>query len=292
MGDEKRTPIERSPSKWQKFARKRWVFPAMYLGLAAIVLTTVLWMQGGDDQAQDLTEMNSDRSAYDDNEKAIPVSNANEVFSVPADGDVYVTKQFYDTEASAEEQEAALVFYNNTYYQNSGLDYALKNGESFDVVAAMSGKVVKATEDALLGNVVHIEHEDGVTTVYESLGELSVSEGDAVKQGEKLGTAGENKFNADAGTHLHFEVRKEGQPVNPLDVLNQPLSSVKAKEQASDEEVQAEQDAEQKTNVDQGTDGQEVDQDTEDQETVDPAEELETVDPAGDQEPVDQQETE
>ncbi|WP_273831812.1 M23 family metallopeptidase [Guptibacillus sedimenti] len=232
MGDEKQRshPVEKSASKWQKLARKRWIYPAVYLGFAAIVLATVLWMQGGQDNAKDLSGIDEERSAFDTNDESVPVLGDSEVFKVPAseDSGVFVQKQFYDTSASTEEQQAALVFYNNTYYQNAGIDYAKEDGASFDVKAAMSGKVVKATNDQLLGNVVHLEHNDGVVTVYESLEALEVEQGDTVKQGEKLGTAGTNTFDTDAGVHVHFEVRKDDVPVNPLDVLNQPSSAVEA----------------------------------------------------------------
>jgi len=232
MGDEKQRshPVEKSASKWQKLARKRWIYPAVYLGFAAIVLATVLWMQGGQDNAKDLSGIDEERSAFDTNDESVPVLGHSEVFKVPAseDSGVFVQKQFYDTSASTEEQQAALVFYNNTYYQNAGIDYAKEDGASFDVKAAMSGKVVKATNDQLLGNVVHLEHNDGVVTVYESLEALEVEQGDTVKQGEKLGTAGTNTFDTDAGVHVHFEVRKDDVPVNPLDVFNQPSSAVEA----------------------------------------------------------------
>ncbi|WP_347548424.1 M23 family metallopeptidase [Pseudalkalibacillus hwajinpoensis] len=237
MGDEKQRshPIEKSASKWKQLARKRWIYPAVYLGFAAIVLAAVLWMQGGQENAEprDLSGIDEERSAFDAKDESVPVLGDSEVFKVPAseDSGVFVQKQFYDTAASTEEQQAALVFYNNTYYQNAGIDYAKEDGASFDVKAAMSGKVVKATDDQLLGNVVHLEHENGVVTVYESLDGLEVAEGDKVTQGDKLGTAGTNTFDTDAGVHVHFEVRKDGVPVNPLDVFNQPSSAVEGPEQ-------------------------------------------------------------
>ncbi|MBF0705272.1 MULTISPECIES: M23 family metallopeptidase [Bacillales] len=241
MGDEKQRshPVEKSASKWQKLARKRWIYPAVYLGFAAIVLAAVLWMQGGQENAgpKDLSGIDEERSAFDTNDESVPVLGDSEVFKVPAseDSGVFVQKQFYDTSASTQEQQAALVFYNNTYYQNAGIDYASEDGASFEVKAAMSGKVVKVSDDQLLGNVVHLEHADGVVTVYESLEAVEVAEGDKVKQGDKLGKAGTNTFDTDAGVHVHFEVRKDGTPVNPLDVFNQPSSAIEGPEKAGNE---------------------------------------------------------
>ncbi|WP_273851709.1 peptidoglycan DD-metalloendopeptidase family protein [Guptibacillus spartinae] len=267
MGDEKQRshPVEKSASKWQKLARKRWIYPAVYLGFAAIVLAAVLWMQGGQDNAKDLTGIDEERSAFDTNDESVPVLGDSEVFKVPAseDSGVFVQKQFYDTSASTEEQQAALVFYNNTYYQNAGIDYAKEDGASFDVKAAMSGKVVKATNDQLLGNVVHLEHNDGVVTVYESLEALNVEQGDTVKQGEKLGTAGTNAFDTDAGVHVHFEVRKDDMPVNPLDVFNQPSSAVEAPEKAQTSDEVSNPSASEGTDVENQDNGTESEMDAE-----------------------------
>ena len=46
------------------------------------------------------------------------------------------------------EQEAALVFYNNRYEPNKGIDIAVKDGKPFDVVASLSGNVTKIQEDS------------------------------------------------------------------------------------------------------------------------------------------------
>ncbi len=268
MGDEKQRshPVEKSASKWQKLARKRWIYPAVYLGFAAIVLAAVLWMQGGQDNAgpKELSGIDEERSAFDANDESVPVLGDSEVFKVPAseDSGVFVQKQFYDTSASTEEQQAALVFYNNTYYQNAGIDYAKEDGTSFDVKAAMSGKVIKATDDQLLGNVIHLEHADGVVTVYESLEALDVAEGDKVEQGDKLGTAGTNTFDTDAGVHVHFEVRKDGAPVNPLDVFNQPTSAVEVQQAEAGNEV-TNPSASEGTDVEENDNGTESEMDAE-----------------------------
>ncbi len=271
MGDDKQRshPVEKSASKWQKLARKRWIYPAVYLGFAAIVLAAVLWMQGGQDNAgpKDLSGIDEERSAFDANDESVPVLGDSEVFKVPAseDSGVFVQKQFYDTSASTEEQQAALVFYNNTYYQNAGIDYAKEDETSFDVKAAMSGKVIKATEDQLLGNVIHLEHADGVVTVYESLEALDVAVGDKVEQGDKIGKAGTNTFDTDAGVHVHFEVRKDGSPVNPLDVFNQSTSAVEAPKQVNAEADDAVTDpsASEGTEVEENDNGTESEMDAE-----------------------------
>jgi stage II sporulation protein Q len=55
--------------------------------------------------------------------------------------------------------------------------------------------------------------------VYQSLDEVKVQKGQTVHQGDVLGKAGKNRFEKDAGNHLHFEIRKENQSVDPNDYV-------------------------------------------------------------------------
>ncbi|KHF38754.1 M23 family metallopeptidase [Halalkalibacter okhensis] len=225
--------------------RKRWVLPAVYLVAAAGVLSAVFVMQGGDESAapEDSVEVTDpsytgDMDPY--GEDAVAVTASSEVVKMPVidEEEVTVVGYFYDVNGSPEEQQEALVYYNNTYFPNKGMDFAHVDGESFEVAAALSGTVVKAEKDSLLGYVVEISHEDGVVTHYHSLENVEVEEGATLEQGEILGRAGRNSYNADAGIHVHFEIRYDGVAVNPNDVFQQPIDSVRdvADEQEKEEE--------------------------------------------------------
>lgn len=217
-------------SSFKRFMKKRWAFPAIYIASAAIILTGVLWYQTSDNatdtDSYDYEATDITGKKYD--EPALEVNRAMENFVMPVkDPDsAVIQKQFYDYDGKAEEQEAALVFYNNTYHPNTGIDIATKDGETFDVLAALSGKVTKVEEDSLLGNVIEVEHDKGIVTQYQSVTEMNVEVGDQVEQGDALAKAGESLFNEEAGVHVHFEIRKDGMPVNPLDFFNKPLSSL------------------------------------------------------------------
>jgi len=230
-------------AKLQTWFRKRWVFPAIYLGVAAVVIASVLWLQNGNESTIPEQEMDQDQeeTAYDYNEEAVPAANQREVFSEPVETGkgIEIKVPFYDVEASAEEQESALVFYNNKYYQNQGIDYAQKSGEPFEVKVAMSGNVVKSEKDALLGHVVEIEHTDGVTTIYQSLDDVKVKEGDKVEQGDVIGQAGRNLFNKDAGIHVHFEIRKDGVAVNPIDYFGKTVNAISIRDDVKTSDTEA-----------------------------------------------------
>jgi stage II sporulation protein Q len=230
--------------------RKRWVLPAVYLVAAAGVLSAVFVMQGGDESAapEDSVEVTDPNYTGDMNpygEDAVAVTASSEVVKMPVvdEEEVTVVGYFYDVNGSPEEQQEALVYYNNTYFPNKGMDFAHVDGESFEVAAALSGTVVRAEKDSLLGYVVEISHEDGVVTHYHSLENVEVEEGATLEQGEILGRAGRNSYNADAGIHVHFEIRYDGVAVNPNDVFQQPIDSVRdiVDEQEKEEEKPAEE---------------------------------------------------
>ncbi|MRG86175.1 M23 family metallopeptidase [Salinibacillus xinjiangensis] len=248
---------EEKNSTWSRLIRKKWFYPAVYLTFAALILTGVIWYQN---TAIDLPDESADQSDQLDSEgtvtdplgqgpdgESVPVVDQDELLKMPvasADDTEIVTK-FYDYNASEEEQEQALILYNNKYYQSKGIDIASANDEPFDVTAALTGSVTEVKEDPLLGMVVELTHDNGVTTHYASLEEVAVESGQEVSQGDVLGTAGKNLYGQANGTHVHFEVRKDENPINPEDFFNKPISDIEAPK--SDE----------KANEDEATEGEE-----------------------------------
>ncbi|MBB6450451.1 stage II sporulation protein Q [Geomicrobium halophilum] len=213
----------------KQWSRKPWFWPAVYLTVCAVLLSSFFVFQGGEsDIAEDSEDEGFGYDSEPQEEEALPVGAEAEEMQLPVrDEDVVdVVGYFYDYNATNEEQEDALVYYNQTYYQNKGIDLANPDGEAFEVAAALSGEVVKAEQDPLLGNVVELSHDDEIVTAYHSLQDLEVSEGDVVAKGDALGTAGENTYNRDAGVHVHFEVRQDGVAFNPEEMLNQTISEM------------------------------------------------------------------
>jgi len=95
-----------------------------------------------------------------------------------------------------------------------GVDYLAPEGTS--VLAAYKGKVESVEKDMMNGVVVTISHGDGLKTVYKSLASASVSAGDSVATGEEIGVIGTSTSEKAEGTHLHFEVYKDGKMVDPM----------------------------------------------------------------------------
>ncbi|QCJ45374.1 M23 family metallopeptidase [Bacillus sp. S3] len=252
-------------SSVKRFFKKRWVFPAIYIASAAIILTGVLWYQASSSNTDKYDYKSTDLTGKKNQTPAVEVNKPFENFKMPVASadDAVVKVKFYDFQGKAEDQEAALVFYNNRYEPNQGIDITAKNGETFDVLASLSGTVTRVEEDAVLGNVIEIEHDKGIVTQYQSVNEIKVKVGEEVKQNQVIAKAGQSLFNEKAGTHVHFEIRKDGVAVNPTSYFDKPLSTLqeenvtddkKSIETPSQKEQKKLEDIEKSTDDEQSTD--------------------------------------
>ena len=239
MREEEKKPT----SKIQRILKKRWALPAIYISSAALILALVFIVQNSfTNTANNDKPEESAETGQNIDQPAVEVNSNLEKIQMPvADvANTVIKKQFYDVNADEKEQEEALVFYNNRYEPNKGIDIAIKDGKPFEVVASLSGNVTKVQEDALLGNVIEVEHEDGVVTRYQSVTDIQVAVGDEVKQGDVLATASKSQINEEAGTHVHFEIRKDNVAFNPIEFVDKQISAIQTKATPSDEEVQSE----------------------------------------------------
>ncbi len=102
---------------------------------------------------------------------------------------------------------------------HKGLDLLANVGTP--VYAAKSGKVIAAAQNSGMGKYVIIRHRDEVVTLYGHLSRISVHRGDDVRQAQVIGNVGKtgNARAQDILPHLHFEVRKNGSPVDPLEYI-------------------------------------------------------------------------
>ncbi|TGA99776.1 M23 family metallopeptidase [Sporolactobacillus shoreae] len=218
---------EKELSGLRKLAKRRWFYPALYLCVASLILTGVLLFQlRGADQAKNQEEQN--RVVFNQNKPSSPLTAGEEVFQWPAaKADTQVVQPFYDAKGTTEEQQAALVNYNNTFVQNTGINIGAKDDQSFTVTAALSGTVTEAKKDNLLGYTVTLKHANGVESLYQSLASIDVKMGQEVKQGDTIGTAGTEAFNKPMGIHAHFEIRKNGIPVDPVVYMDKAASDIK-----------------------------------------------------------------
>jgi stage II sporulation protein Q len=107
---------------------------------------------------------------------------------------------------------------------NSSIAYG--GVENFDVVAILDGTVIKVEEDELLGNIIEIEHNNKMISVYQSVSEVAVKENQVVKQGEIIAKGGESNLNLSLKNHLLFELIIDNNIVNPEDYFNKNVENI------------------------------------------------------------------
>ena len=98
---------------------------------------------------------------------------------------------------------------------HTGIDIGADYGDA--IRAADGGVVIHADWMGGYGNAVIIDHGNGISTLYAHNSQLLVSEGQTVSKGQTVARCGSTGYST--GPHLHFEVRQNGSPVNPLNYL-------------------------------------------------------------------------
>lgn len=98
------------------------------------------------------------------------------------------------------------------YSHHDGID--IGNKRYTNIYAAGDGKVVEATRVGGYGNYIMIDHGNGFCTVYAHLSSYDVKVGDWVKKGQKIAKMGNT--GTSTSTHLHFEIRINNVPINPV----------------------------------------------------------------------------
>ena len=105
------------------------------------------------------------------------------------------------------------------YHTNASISISAQKGT--EVKAAADGTVTEIAEDAEMGRTVTISHGGNWVTAYGQLEDgLAVQKGDAVKQGQTIGTVAEpTKYGVALGNHLEFSMAQNGTPQDPLQHL-------------------------------------------------------------------------
>ena len=98
---------------------------------------------------------------------------------------------------------------------HTGIDIGADYGDA--IRAADGGVVIHADWMGGYGNAVIIDHGNGISTLYAHNSQLLVDEGQTVAKGQTVARCGSTGYST--GPHLHFEVRQNGSPVNPLNYL-------------------------------------------------------------------------
>lgn len=127
-------------------------------------------------------------------------------FIVPVEGEI--AKDFSDSS----------LVYSETLQEwtvHLGIDIAAEKGSA--VVASETGTIESIKNDPRYGTTVTITHENGYKSIYSNLLSAEfVSEGQTIEKGQTIGSVGDNAaFEIADNAHLHFEMKKDGETINP-----------------------------------------------------------------------------
>lgn len=152
------------------------------------------------------------------NQETEEVNQTNEIIRPYTNENVTIGKNYYDYKGEAKTQENSITYYENTYIQNTGVDYVYK--EVFEVVSIADGTVMSITEDDIVGKTIKIEHNNNMISVYQGIKDVTINENDNVTKGQVIAYSGTNNINSELGNHLHFELYNENILVNPEEFFN------------------------------------------------------------------------
>lgn len=204
---------------------KGFVLPALFalIFTGFIATTFIVRNQLSEPTFNDDTDFNYTTRSIFSNE--LPTANTDVIITKPyTDESVKISKYFYDYLGEKENQQNSIILYENTYMQNSGINYTSEN--AFDVNAILDGVVIETGEDQILGKFVEIRHSNDMISIYQSLGEVSVKKDDEIKQGQIIGKSGKNNINPDITNQLHFELSYKGQYVNPEEYFDKKVQDL------------------------------------------------------------------
>ena len=106
--------------------------------------------------------------------------------------------------------------FNHRWSMHPGID--MRGASGSRVLATNAGVVIDAGRKPAYGNMVDIEHKYGIITRYAHMSKLLVKEGDKISKGQVIGIQGST--GRSTGEHLHYEVRINDHPVNPINFLH------------------------------------------------------------------------
>lgn len=202
--------------------------PVIY---GAIVVVFLFGMYFAQKEARNLLFKNGSSLRYVDGEitenkdNDVPVVGSSSSIVRPyLDNSVSIAKTFYDYTGEEIEQENSIIYYEGTYMQNSGVDYA--KDSVFDVISILDGTVISVEDSDILGKTIQIRHSNDLISVYQSLSEISVKKDDQVIQGQIIAKSGTSNINKELGNHLHFELYYKGKIVNPEEYYNKSIDEL------------------------------------------------------------------
>lgn len=202
---------------------KRFVIPTAYVFAVTVLFLGIMYV-GSTIKDSYVGNYSFVTSLFTDN--ISPVVNVEEEkVSKPFNSEnVTISKYFYNKDADDTNKESSIIYYENTYMQNTGVLYS--SDEQFEVLAALPGTVTNIKDDDILGKVVYVEYNTKVTVVYYSLESTELKIGDQIEQDSVIGKSGSNKLENEKKYSLLIETYIDGNLINPLDFYEMNITDL------------------------------------------------------------------
>ena len=211
----------------KKIKYKKLVKPMFYVGAFAVLFLSFALIETTTDEetlAQEYNYEYVNSSIFTSNIPVVKEESESMILKPYVSDKVEISKKFYDKNEADEEKENALIYYNDTYMQNSGILY--KSEEQFEVVSILDGTIIDVKKDEILGNVVEIKHSNNLISTYEGLSEVSVKKDQTINAGQVIGKSGKLELGETLENGLLFELIQDGKYVNPLNYFDKKLSDL------------------------------------------------------------------
>ena len=206
----------------KKVKLKPFVMPTIY-GIVTISLATSLFFLGSNILREKVPVTYITSSTLIEDVEPV-ISETKKIKRPYIEGDVKILQNFYDNSSDKKVQENSLIFYENTYLQNSGIDYGKES--VFDVYSIYDGTIINIEENDILGSIIEIMHTNDIIASYQCLGNIKVKENDTVTTGEIIATSGTCNISKNLGNHLHLEISKQGKMINPESIYDKEITEL------------------------------------------------------------------
>ena len=201
---------------------KPFVFPVLYICLITMLVIGLYFTTKAmsDEVIESFEDVDYVSNVILDD--IVPVINLDTIIKNPYNGsNITIARYYYNMEDDVDRQKESIIYYNDTYMPNTGIDYVADS--NFEIVAILDGTIIDIKEDEMLGKIVEIRHNNELVSSYSGLSEINVQKGETITQGMVIGMSGVNKLNESLGTHLHFEIYQSGVNIDPLKVIGKKL---------------------------------------------------------------------
>ena len=202
------------------------LIPTFYIGIVAVMVVSILLVVSGIKNY--VSENNNIKytldSVFDKKIEPVNKTNSNMIIRPYLSDNVKLERTFYDYQAESQNQENSLIIYENTYIQNSGVDYTYD--DEFDVVSILEGEIISIEDNDIYGKILTVKHNENLTSVYSNIKNITATVGYKLSQGEIVGVSNKSSFESSDKSMLHFEVYYKGNTIDPESLYTMSVSDL------------------------------------------------------------------